>query len=252
MDNLLEKIKPLLAVITWRRAALVLAVVVAFFSICDLAVMPLYTRQYQAITVPDVMHHTFGEAEKILQRSGLRVVKDGEKFDETLAAGKIVFQNPEASATVKKGRRVYVSLSKGGRTFAMPKLIGLALRDVRFIVQDNELSLGYIAYRNDPFLPDGVVCEQSPAEGSTVGVHERVDISISLGVEPTEFIVPELVGKSEEDAVLAIQKAGLTLGEINRQAAEELLPNTVISQSLQAGLQVAKGDTLNIVVSILP
>jgi len=123
---------------------------------------------------------------------------------------------------------------------------------VRFIVQDNELSLGYIAYRNDPFLPDGVVCEQSPAEGSTVGVHERVDISISLGVEPTEFIVPELVGKSEEDAVLAIQKAGLTLGEINRQAAEELLPNTVISQSLQAGLQVAKGDTLNIVVSILP
>jgi eukaryotic-like serine/threonine-protein kinase len=238
--------------IAWRQVAIVTACVVVGYFLLDLAVMPLYTRQYQAISVPNVVFQSFNEAEKTLHQSGLRIVKDGEKFDETLPAGKIVFQNPEASATVKKGRRIYVTVSKGGRTFEMPKLIGFALRDVRFIIQDHELSLGLIHYRRDPFLPDGVVCDQSLAAGRTVGVQSRVDITVSLGVEPTEFIVPNLVGKSEEDALMELQKAGLTTGIIRQQATEELLPSTVISQSLQAGQQVAKGDTVHIVVSVLP
>ncbi len=238
--------------IKWRRIFLILLGSMVFYLLLDLVIMPLYTRQYQAISVPNVVFTTFAEAEQILSKSGLRIVKDGEKFDETLPAGKIVFQNPEAFATVKSGRRIYVTISKGGRTFPMPKLIGLSLRDARFIIDGQELSLGFIHYRRDPFLPDGVVCEQSVAEGKIVGVKSRVDIAVSLGVEPTEFIVPELVGKSEADAMLLLQKAGLTLGAIRQQAAEELLPNTVISQSLEAGLQVAKGDTVHIVVSILP
>lgn len=252
MENFFTKWLSRLAQVKWRRVLIISSGVVIFYLALDFIIMPLYTRQYQAISVPNVVFTTFAEAENILAESGLLIVKDGEKFDETLPAGKIVFQNPEAFATVKSGRRIYVTISKGGRTFTMPKLIGLSLRDARFIIEGQELALGFIQYRRDPFLPDGVVCDQSIAEGRTVGVKSRVDISVSLGVEPTEFIVPELVGKSEEDAVLLLQKAGLTLGAIRQQAAEELLSNTVISQSLEAGLKVAKGDTVHIVVSVLP
>jgi len=249
---LFAKIKAYLSRLNWRKGAIIAAVAIAVYLVFDLAVMPLYTRQHQAITVPDVLNKSLAEAEKTLQRSGLRLVKGGEKFDETLAAGKVIFQSPEASSVVKKGRRIYVTVSKGGRTFTMPKLVGLALRDVKFMLQDYELSLGFITYRRDPFLPDGVVCDQSIAEGNTVGVHSRVDITVSLGVEPTEYIVPDLVGRSIEDALLELQKAGLTSGTISRQATDELLPETVISQSLQAGLEVAKGDTIHLVVSMLP
>jgi eukaryotic-like serine/threonine-protein kinase len=218
----------------------------------DTIAMPLYTRQYQAIAVPDVTFKSFAEAEALLAKSGLRIVKDGEKFDETLPAGRIVFQSPDAFAMVKKGRRIYVTMSKGGRTFPMPKLTGQSERDARFILQANELSLGRVDYRRDPFLPDGVVCDQSISAGDTIGVRQRVDLTVSLGVEPTEYIVPDLVGKSIDDALMALRKAGLTAGNIQEQSTEELLPNTVVAQSLEAGKQVAKADTVHLVVSVLP
>lgn len=251
-NELVEKIKTILAGIHWRRVAKVAAMIVVVYLVFDNLLMPLYTRQYQAVPVPNVHLKSLDEAEKIIKRSGLRMVKEGEKFDESLPAGRIVFQNPEASAKVKKGRRIYVTVSKGARSFTMPKLVGLALRDAKFVLQDHELSLGLTTYRRDPFLPDGVICDQSPVSGKTVGVNSRVDIAVSLGVEPMEFIVPDLVGKSEEEALIALQKAGLTVGAIARQATDQLLPNTVISQSREVGLEVAKGDTVHIVVSALP
>ncbi len=222
------------------------------YLVLDFMVMPLYTRQYQAIAVPDVTFKSVADAEAMLAKTGLRIVKDGEKFDETLPAGRIVFQNPEAFAMVKKGRRVYVTVSKGGRTFPMPKLTGQSERDARFILQANELSLGRVDYRRDPFLPDGVVCDQSIPAGDTIGVRQRVDITVSLGVEPTEFIVPDLVGKSIDDALMSLRKAGLTAGTIREQNTEELLPNTVVAQSTEAGKQVAKADTVHLVISVLP
>jgi eukaryotic-like serine/threonine-protein kinase len=226
--------------------------ILVFYLFLDYIAMPIYTRQYQAIAVPDVTLRSFAEAEAMLAKSGLRIVKDGEKFDETLPAGRIVFQNPDALAMVKKGRRIYVTISKGGRTFPMPKLTGQSERDARFILQANELSLGRVDYRRDPFLPDGVVCDQSITAGDTIGVRQRVDLTVSLGVEPTEYIVPDLVGKSIDDALMALRKAGLTAGNIQEQTTEELLPNTVVAQSIEAGKQVAKADTVHIVVSVLP
>jgi len=64
--------------------------------------------------------------------------------------------------------------------------------------------------------------------------------------------VPDVVGKSLEEATLHIRKAGLVPGTLSRQATDELLPSTVISQSLVAGTEVSRGDPVDLVISILP
>jgi len=79
--ELVEKVKTILAGIHWRRVGKVAAIIVVAYLIFDNLLMPLYTRQYQAVPVPNVHLKSLDEAEKIIKRSGLRMVKEGEKFD---------------------------------------------------------------------------------------------------------------------------------------------------------------------------
>jgi len=236
----------------WRRILYLLGALLLFYLALDFIIMPLYTRQWQSIEVPVVVGKTETEAQQILIQRGLVPMRGIEKFDETWEAGYVIFQSPGSDLPVKKGRRVYLTISKGQRFFPMPKLTGLSERDARFNIEESELALGSISYRTDSFLPDGVVCAQSVEPGTEVTIGTRINLTVSLGVEPSEFIVPDLIGKSQKEAEFLILRAGLVLGAITTQPTGELLPNTVVSQSLAAGTAVNKGDAVDLVVSVLP
>lgn len=243
---------------TWKRQPVLLkwlygmGGLLLLYGLMNWVVMPLYTRQYQAIQVPDVTKLSWEEAEQILRERGLIAVKGGEKYDENIAPGFVIFQNPGVELPVKKGRRVYLTLSKGRRSFKMPKLVGQSERDARFILEQEELALGDISYRSDPYYPDGVVCAQSIAPDEEVTIGTRVHLVVSLGSEPTEYIVPNVIGKSQNDAVHEILKAGLTLGKITEQPTDELLPYTVIGQTPPAGTVMQKGDEVHLVITVVP
>jgi beta-lactam-binding protein with PASTA domain len=231
-------------------AVLVALTVVLFFSV-DLLIMPFYTRHWQAIEVPDVSYISWTAAKKVLSKKGLKAVHSAEKYDENYPPGFVLFQNPEGGAMVKKGRRVYLSLGRGQRIFSMPRLIGSAERDARFILEENGLRLGNVTYEMDSFYPEDVVSQQSVDPDVDVAIGTVIDLTVSLGVEPDEFIVPSLVGKSKEDAERLTKKAGLTMGRVRYQATNRLVPNTVIRQNIEPGVEVEKGTAIDIVISKL-
>jgi len=235
--------------IRWTAAALAAAVVL-YFAL-DLLLMPLYTRHWQSVEVPNVIHLSYRAAEKLLDRAGLRSVKGAEKYDENFPPGFVLFQNPEAGSRVKKGRRIYLTVGRGGRVFDMPKLVGVSERDARFVLERNHLELGEVNYELDAVHPEGVVSAQSIEPGLQVSISESVDLVVSLGIEPMEFYVPKVVGKSLDEAEVAVKKAGLVLGGIRYQRTDKLLPNTVISQLPEPGLEVERADTVQVVVSEL-
>ncbi|HNW60602.1 MAG TPA: PASTA domain-containing protein [bacterium] len=238
--------------LSWKRkTAYLAAAVVLLYLLFDWAIMPLYTRQYQSIPVPDVLNIPFNAAERRLKDLGLRVVKAEEQYDEKVAAGDVRFQIPEAGIPVKKGRRIYLTISKGHKILTMPKLTGMSERDARFALEEAELLAGEVDYRTDEFYPAGVVCGQSVAAGADIRHGTHVDLSVSVGIEPSEYIVPATVGLSLDQALQTIRQAGLTPGVISEQRTGKLLPNTVVSQSIEAGTVVSKGDSLNLVISIL-
>lgn len=235
-----------------KNLSLSLGILIIAYALLDFLLMPILTRHWQSIAVPNVTHLSTQAASKLLAQEGLLAVKGTEKYDENFPPGFVLFQNPEAGAPVKKGRRIYLTVGKGQKVFPMPMLVGKPERDVKFLLDQLNLRLGSVTFENDTFYHEGVVSAQSIEPETEVAVGTSVDLVVSIGIEPTEFVVPDLVGKSEDDAELSIKKAGLTLGEITYQETDKLVPRTVISQSLEAGLDVAKGDTLNIVVSKLP
>lgn len=230
---------------------LYIAVLIFFvtFFIVDLLVMPLYTRHWQAVAVPDVVNLSFVAAKKVLLTKNLRIVKAEEKYDESQPPGFVLFQNPKAGAHVKKQRRIYLTVGKGMRMFEMPKLTGMAERDALFTIQEHNLSVGKVTYGLDSYYPKGVVIHQSRDPGEEVMLGDIIEIKVSLGMEQSVFVVPDVVGVELREAKLIVQRAGLVVGQISYRTDERALPNSVIKQSKPPGTEVLLGDTIDLIVN---
>lgn len=234
-----------------KKALMILGIVYLVFLLLDNIIMPLYTRHGQEIAIPDITLMSYDAAKKILQSDKFKVIKAGEKFDEQYPIGFVLFQSPEPGARVKKGRRIYLTVCKGKKLMEMPRLLGKSERDAIFLIESLDLKLDSIRYDYDSYYLAGTVSRQSIPAGQQVSIGSHVEITSSLGNLPSEFYVPSVVGKSLPDAIRDVQKAGLVVGTVTGQVADDLLPNTVISQSLPFGAQVTQGDTLNLIISML-
>jgi len=223
---------------------LVLAVI-----LLDQFAMPWYTKHGEALAVPNVIAQRFEDAKELLELQGLDVVKAGEKNNAQLPFGYVVEQNPRPARLVKMGRRVYLTISSGEREFQMPNLVGLSETNARERLKSYSLLLEDIVYKYSPEEPRDVVMAQSEDPGTLVRVSAGIEITVSLG-EPTEnVIVPSLLAKTLDVAKRELQKAGLVVGMIQYKIDDKYIPNSVLYQSLDAGTEVAHGDSVDLLVT---
>jgi len=223
------------------------------YVIFDQIIMPLYTRHGQEIIVPDLTNLFYEDARDQLEQMGLEIVEESKKFDvnNIFPIGVVMTQNPKPQSKVKKGRRIYVIVSKGEAIIEMPDLINKSERNASFLLKNKKLQLGEIIYEFSDFFPAGVVAKQSIPPGTEIKPGMFVDLTVSSGRFPDKFIVPNLVNRNLNDAKKIIFQAGLTLGSISFELRDDLLPETVITQSVPPNLEVTQGDTINLIVSKL-
>jgi beta-lactam-binding protein with PASTA domain len=224
---------------------------IAIMFFMDKFFMPLYTRHGKDVELPDVEYIPFEEAKKILESKRLRIVFEEKKFDATYPESTVIFQNPRPFSRVKRGRRIYVTLSAGEKMVQVPRVIGMAERDAVFKLRDSGLQVGEIFYEYSDYWLNGVVCDQSYPEGAEVVEQGVVDITVSLGRLPSRFVVPNVIGKSLETAKKVILQAGLKVGTVTYEVRDQLIPDTVIRQSIESDEEVSRGQSIDLVVSQL-
>ena len=249
MSKIIDLIKKYKTVIYGLAACIVLLVFLVLLA--DIVIMPILTHHGIEKELPDVTELTFEDAQKVLAESGFTIIKDGEKFDDHYEAGTVISQNPLPFSSVKKGRRIYVIVSAGEKMVKVPKITGSSERESEFVLKQAGLVLGEIFYEYDNYYPKSVVCRQSLPEGSEVKEQEIIDITVSLGHMPASFIVPDVSGRSLEEAGKIIQKAGLKIGKVTKRKNRKLLPDTVIDQSPDPGEETERGAKVDLVVSSL-
>jgi serine/threonine-protein kinase len=241
----IEKIKKI-----FIRASVSLITLIIVVIIFDKIIMPSYVNLGDEVELPDVTEMKFWTAKDTLVQQGFQVVEPPEeKYDSRYEAGVVLQQNPAPLSTVKKGRRVYLTVSMGVKPVKAPHIIGISFRDAELSLKNINLILGSINYEYSSYYPENVIISQSIIRDTEVKPQTIIDIVVSLGEAPNSYIVPDVVERSYEDARRLILKAGLNLGNITLEPRNDLLPKTVISQSLTPGTKVNKGDTLSIVVS---
>jgi eukaryotic-like serine/threonine-protein kinase len=92
----------------------------------------------------------------------------------------------------------------------------------------------------------GIVISENPPAGTSLPLNTDVTITVSSG--PQAVAVPDLKNKSLADAKTELQRDKLVLGTTTAQDAPAD-PNTVLSQSPAAGVTVASGSAVNVVVA---
>jgi serine/threonine-protein kinase len=90
---------------------------------------------------------------------------------------------------------------------------------------------------------------QSYPPGQPIKAGSKINITISLGILKEDMQIPDLVGKSLYEAKERLKALKLTLGEISFEERENILPETVLKQSLKPGEIYQSGDVVNLTVS---
>jgi eukaryotic-like serine/threonine-protein kinase len=92
---------------------------------------------------------------------------------------------------------------------------------------------------------EGQVFDQSPEGGVRIDKHGVVDIKVSTG--PAKVKVPDVMGKSSDEAVAALTAAKLKFKVLNVFSKEDA--DTVVAQSPVGGKVVVQGSTVHINIS---
>ena len=95
-------------------------------------------------------------------------------------------------------------------------------------------------------VPAGQAVKTSPPAGSEVDAGSSVVLTVSRG--PKQVTVPDITGQSAADAGVALEAAGLAIGEGTR-VEDDAPRDTVLDQDPPAGTSVAAGSAVDVTLS---
>lgn len=233
----------------WAKIIVAILSIIVFAVIMDKIVMPLYVQLGDEVDLPDVIEMPINEAQGLLNEQGFEVVIRDSLYDANHPVGVVIEQNPYPYAVVKEGRRVYLTVSIGEKPIVMPNLFGVSPREAELILDTHNLKLGSKNYYYSERYHEGTVMGQSYPQGQEIKSGAGIDIIISLGQLSVELVVPDLVGKSLHEARERLRAVKLKIAEIEWEERDNILPETIISQSLPSGQKFSPEETISLVVS---
>lgn len=197
-------------------------------------------------TVPAVANKTVAQAQQLLSEAGFQS-STRDVFDDDIPSGLVVGTEPEAGTEIRKFQPVALFVSKGPQLFELPKLAGMTLDEAKAELNRAEMALGTVSEKFDDAAAAGVVLAQDPASGTPARHGTPVALTVSKGPEPIP--VPSVVGMDEDDAVDAIEAAGLKAVVAPDEVNDKKVPKgAVASQSPSSGT-LTKGGTVTLTIS---
>ena len=196
------------------------------------------------VPAPAVVGLDQRDAVVLLAQEGLRVGTITEKFDDK-PFGTVLSQSPDQGIVVPPNGAVNLEVSKGVEQTIVPsQVIGLPRDEAEVVLGDSKLQVGNVVTRDGLFVA-GTVLAVSPPPGQQL----RAGSSVTLTVASGEVRVPDVRGRSREEAERELQRAGFSVAIELRSSTGP--PDRVLSQSPVNRLEEA-GSTVTVVVSQVP
>lgn len=134
-----------------------------------------------------------------------------------------------------------------GRRVPVPDIVGMSQDEARAAVEAQGLVWSPPTREYSDTVPAGSVISCEPGAGERVAPNRAVTAVVSRGVETTQ--VPDLAGKTEEQARQALEAQGLSLGTVTREYSADVEQGAIISSDPQAGQTVNHSTAVSVVVS---
>ena len=135
-------------------------------------------------------------------------------------------------------------------SIAVPNIIGLPEARAEDVITAAGLAFGEPITVRLPDRAEGTVVDQDPRSGTAVSSGSTVVPTVSTQRELV--VVPEVVGLSQAEALVALTSVGLRMTDIEEVLAPSVPSGQVIDSDPVAGTTVAEGTGIDITVAAVP
>ena len=208
-----------------------------------------FIRNEDSVVVPELVGKEVVQSLEILSGLGLNTKVSGSEFSSQIPKNHVIFQDPEPGTVIKKDRDVQIVFSKGIQSIITPALGRMNIMDVETLLYENGLMVRSQSrmYHND--IPADAVITQYPEQGSEIEQGSGVDLLISRGRKPMEYMMSDLRGMPIDDAVFNIEQSLLKMGEVKNGSSETSPPDVVIAHSPAPGSRITEGMAINLTIN---
>jgi serine/threonine-protein kinase len=138
----------------------------------------------------------------------------------------------------------------GSKKVELPDILGMNEDDAKELLKENGLELE-VAARVKNEAPEGEILQIFSNEaGDMVKKGSKIKVQVSAGLEKTE--VPDITGKSLEDAKKLLGDANLELGTQSTKNSDTVESGLIIEQSIKKGEEAEPGTAVDVIVSSGP
>jgi beta-lactam-binding protein with PASTA domain len=208
------------------------------------------------VEVPSLIGKQEGEALALLKNRRLQV---GQVQTREAAGtrGAILDQRPRAGERVDAGSAIDLTVATAV-TIVVPDLHGTTRDESSNLLRLRGLVPGSVEIRVSAAFPGSIV-DQQPAAGARVEVGTPVATWIAAPAPPelippqviTFFEVPDLKGRTRDEALAILADRGLVLGQAGTILSTDT-PDTVVSQQPAGASRVAPGTSVDVVLASPP
>ncbi|MDY2960317.1 MAG: Stk1 family PASTA domain-containing Ser/Thr kinase [Hornefia sp.] len=204
------------------------------------------------VEVPNVVDLTYSEAKKSIEDAGLKVERGDKVTSDKVEAGKVAKQNPKAYEKVEKGTTVTLNISAGKATNAVPNLVGKNYdqESISALLKEKGFELDpNVKYEKSDKFSKGEIMSQSPTGDAVAEKGTKVSLVVCSGKKTEEYAMPSLMGLTYAQAVNALRKNKLEIGESLPEENDVYPKGTVFWQQYDAGTKLKAGTKVNIKIS---
>ena len=249
----------------WVLKVLIL-IVVGLISFLTAMRFAIHGRE---AAVPNFVGLSPAQAEQEAVSKGLLLSSEDHFYSSTIAAGRIVSQEPSPGTKVRRGWRVRVAESLGPQRVTIPNVVGESERAAELNLQRRGLDVGNVSTISSPELPQDQIVAQTPPPDAQGIVSPKVHLLYNAPAAAEQnYVMPDFVGAKLAGATVAVTDAGLRVGNVRMVATADAQSTatativspvaktpakgkavaseaTIVAQSPAAGSKVATGAAVN-------
>ena len=203
--------------------------------------------------VPDLVGVPEAEARNLVAANGWEISQLNERSDLVPVVGQVVRTAPQAGIDLAEGEPFLLVVSDGPTLRELPDSTGELFSEAQTRLIERGLDVDVVEQYDEVVLQGVVISWSVPGDptlttGSFVEPGTVVQLVVSLG--PSPRTVPNVVGDPFEAAQVELDSIGLVLTEVGQEFSDDAAVGVILSQGLEAGTEVARGDELTVVVSL--
>ncbi|MFF4314432.1 Stk1 family PASTA domain-containing Ser/Thr kinase [Streptomyces sp. 900105755] len=193
---------------------------------------------------PDFVGHTYADAQKMADNSGLKLGTPTRKTCNNAPKGSVCSQDPAANSDVHKGDTINLVVSTGAPKVVVPSVVGQNIDDAKTTLEGDKYKFVVKTKQQVSGEDPGTVLEQNPTLGAEVEKGTTITLTVAKAEEKST--VPDVTGQTCDAAKAQMAQNNLVGNCTDVATTDPNQVDKVVSTDPQAGTQVKKNSTVNI------